>query len=83
MSALSPAAQAVRDAYEAGGLPAALCAAVDQVVPDEVRVRKGMRPGGIGSTTPTEWMQDQRLHTRRHFLAITAELRGTTTPDKS
>jgi len=46
-------------------------------------VRKGMRPGGIGSTTPTEWMQDQRLHTRRHFLAITAELRGTTTPDKS
>jgi hypothetical protein len=84
MTTLSPAAQAVLDAYEAGGLLAALRAAADQVVPAEVRVRKGMRPGGVGSTTPAEWMQDQRLHTRRHFLAIAAELDGgTTTPTES
>jgi hypothetical protein len=56
---------------------AALRAAADQVVPAEVRVRKGMRPGGVGSTTPAEWMQDQRLHSRRKFLAIAAELGGT------
>jgi hypothetical protein len=32
---LSPAAQAVRDAYKKGGLDAALRAAADQVVPTE------------------------------------------------
>ena len=53
---------------------AVLRSAADQVVPEEVRVRKGMRPGGIGSTTPTEWMQDQRIHSRRHLLAIAADL---------
>jgi len=86
---LSPAAQAVLDevlykmcageseSYAQMIAAAALRAAADQVVPAEVRVRKGMRPGGVGSTTPTEWMQDQRLHTRRHFLAIAAELGGT------
>jgi hypothetical protein len=51
-----------------------LRAAADEVVPHEERIRKGMRPGGIGSTTPTEWMQDQRLHSRRQLLAIAAEL---------
>ena len=89
MTSLSPAAasivQAFDDAYEIGAfqenwqedcLAAALRAAADQVVPEEVRVRKGMRPGGIGSTTPTEWMQDQRLHTRRQLLAIATELEG-------
>jgi hypothetical protein len=89
MTPLSPAAQAVRSAALYAGpklegrIAAALQAAVDQVVPEEVRVRKGMRPGGIGSTTPTEWMQDQRLHSRRHLLAIAAELNGTTTPAES
>jgi hypothetical protein len=86
MSDLSPAALAVWQQYcgiveEHGparlGLAAALRAAADQVVPAEVRVRKGMRPGGVGSTTPAEWMQDQRLHSRRKFLAIAAELGGT------
>jgi hypothetical protein len=92
MAELLPAAQAVLDAFENASdgeyvegvwvvnertmLAAALRAAADQVVPEEVRVRKGMRPGGIGSTTPTEWMQDQRLHTRRQLLAIAAELEG-------
>ena len=85
MTKLSPVAQAVLDAFlsewnvyaidEARwAIAAAFRAAVDQVVPAEVRVRKGMRPGGVGSTTPTEWMQDQQLHTRRHFLAIADEL---------
>ena len=81
MPDLSPAAQAVMDAFFGATptpgvqeLAAALRAAADQVVPEEVRVRKGMRPGGIGSTAPTEWMQDQRLHSRRHLLAIAAEL---------
>jgi hypothetical protein len=85
---LSPAAQAVMDAYvsedRAGRLAvaAALRAAADQVVPEEVRVRKGMRPGGIGSTTPTEWMQDQRLHTRRQLLAIADELETSITENR-
>jgi len=93
MTPLSPAAQArkvldaVRKICPAPAdeiAAAAILAAADQVVPVEVRVRKGMRPGGVGSTTPTEWMQDQRLHTRRHFLAIAAELDGgTTTPTES
>ena len=95
MTKLSPAAQAVLDevlykmcageseSYAQMIAAAAVRAAADQVVPEEVRVRKGMRPGGIGSTTPTEWMQDQRLHSRRHLLAIAAELNGTTTPAES
>jgi hypothetical protein len=96
MAELSPAAasivQAFDDRYELLGgleenwqedcLAAALRAVADQVMPEEVRVRKGMRPGGIGSTTPTEWMQDQRLHTRRQLLAIAAELEATT-PQRS
>ncbi len=87
MADLSSAALAVRDAaekqtdldfrYASAIAAAALRAAADQVVPEEVRVRKGMRPGGIGSTTPTEWMQDQRLHVRRQLLAIAAELDST------
>jgi hypothetical protein len=88
MTDLSPAAQAVWAAYldhseideTPADLPAlvvAIKALADQVVPEEVRVRKAMRPGGIGSTTPTEWMQDQRLHVRRQLLAIAAELKGT------
>jgi len=85
MAELSSAAQVIDIAIYGPGLgatrrqiaAAALRAAADQVVPAEVRVRKGMRPGGVGSTTPAEWMQDQQLHTRRHFLAIAAELDGT------
>jgi len=53
---------------------AVLAAAADQVVPVEVSLRRGMRPGGTGSIAPDEWMQDQRQETRRRFLAIAAEL---------
>jgi hypothetical protein len=82
--ALSHEAQAIWDAFnedEAGvfvdygdKLAAALRAAADQVVPVEVCLRRGMRPGGTGSIAPDEFRQDQRQETRRWFLAIAAEL---------
>ena len=81
---LSPAAQAIWDAFnedDAGvfvdygdKLAAALRAAADQVVPVEVCIRRGMRPGGTGSIAPDEFKQDQRQHTRTRLLAIAAEL---------
>lgn len=84
MSRLSPAAQAIWDAFnadEAGvfvdygdKLAAAFRAAADQVVPVEVCLRRGMRPGGTGSIAQDEFKQDQRQETRRRFLAIADEL---------
>jgi hypothetical protein len=72
---LTPSAQVVRDAYEAGGLPAALCAAVGQVVPpvDEAaigRVQNRVVP------PYTSGNQDARRRIRAEFLAIAAELDG-------
>lgn len=43
-SPLSPAAQAIRDAYKSGGLDAALIAAADQVVPEELWLVSMMGP---------------------------------------
>lgn len=85
MTDLSPAAQAVKDAFDskwAGtrhqALIAALRAAANQVVPDEPRApRRGMRPGGTGALSPDEDKEDQRAATRRKFLAIAAELENT------
>jgi hypothetical protein len=81
---LSPAAQAVLDAFLKApsmsiepSLAAALRAAADQVVPVEISLRRGMRPGGTGSITPDGFEQDQRAATRRKLLAIAAELEGT------
>jgi hypothetical protein len=72
---LSPAAQAVLDAYEttpgvSPGLAAALRAAADQVVPEE------------GHTLPihtpsAEWLRfDERKKIRAEILAIADELEG-------
>ena len=81
---LSPAAQAVLDAFFAGyweneplhrNIAAALRAAVDRVVPDEQRPpRRGVRPGGTGALTPEEGAEDQRAATRRHLIRIATEL---------
>jgi hypothetical protein len=83
---LSPAAQAVRDAFNREARPephhqqeaiaAALRAVADQVAPKEVFNRRGMRPGGTGSIAPDEFKQDQRFETRRKILAIATELEG-------
>jgi hypothetical protein len=86
MSELSPAAKAVMIAATNGNAnvvndpvyrqctAAALRAAADQVVPVEISLRRGMRPGGTGSTTSDEFKQDQRCETRRRLLAIATEL---------
>ncbi len=63
---LSPAAQAIRDAYKTGGLEAALIAAADQVVP-EVKSPGGCREG-------------ERQCVRREILALTTELRQEAQP---
>ena len=89
MTTLSPAAQAVLDAFldTPGEVPmpmwdygrdlaAALRAVADQVVPKEVFQRRGMRPGGTGSIAPDEFKQDQRDETRRRLIAIATELEG-------
>ena len=87
MTDLSPAAQAVMDAFRAEWpdealkqdckcLAAALRAVADQVVPKEVFSRRGMRPGSTGSIAPDEFKQDQRFETRRKLLAIATELRN-------
>ena len=81
MADLSPAAQAVLDAAVSHPvfathrrIAAALRAAADQVVPVEVCLRRGMRPGGTGSIAQDEFKQDQRQETRRRLLAIADEL---------
>jgi hypothetical protein len=86
---LSPAALEVFWAFNAAAsgkpddwhylpsIAAALRAVADQVVPVEISLRRGMRPGGTGSITPDGFEQDQRAATRRKLLAIAAELEGT------
>ena len=80
MTSLSPQAQAVLDAFLKApcdnelSVAAALRAAADQVVPVEVSLCRGVRPGGTGSIAPDEFKQDQRQKTRRELLAIAAEL---------
>ena len=88
MAELSPAAQAVWDAAwnlspvdceshedrRRQQIAAALRAAADQVVPDEVPPSGGMRPGGTGAVTLDEAQQFQRAATRRKLRAIAAEL---------
>jgi hypothetical protein len=82
MSALSPAAQAVLDAFSkeptfnadgslnvSGAIAAALRAAADQVVPAEDEVMRHAIPDAY----------DQRQDTRAELLAIAAELDGGTT----
>jgi hypothetical protein len=68
---LSPAAQAIRDAYKTGGLDAALIAAVDQVVPEHVN------PVG---DTHDDARHDQWMRIRIKLLAIAAELDNTPQP---
>ncbi len=64
---LSPAAQAVRDAYTKGGLDAALRAAADQVVPETDTIDE---EEWIGQSA---WQQaEQRVRFR--LLALATEL---------
>ena len=63
---LSPAAQAVRDAYKKGGLDAALRAAAEQVVPDEPDYMRAAVPS-------TDWW-DKHDSIRSELLAIANEL---------
>lgn len=85
--ALSPAAQAVWDAFnedEAGAfvdfgdkLAAALGAAVDQVLPEQLQPSAGDGEPWLRDyqlMSDSKWAQ--RQHTRRQFLAIAAELEG-------
>ena len=87
MTDLSPAAQAVLDAWEAKldpmvtclthdpereALAAALRAAADQVVPNEP-APTGMRPAGDVYSS-REIRRGQRQETRSQLLAIAAEL---------
>jgi hypothetical protein len=77
MTDLSPAALVVRDAYEAGGLPAALCAAIGQAAPSV--------PLNLCVRGTRHWhrvIRDGEI--RLAIVAIAAELDGTpTTPDES
>jgi hypothetical protein len=66
---LSPAAQAVRDAYKEGGLDAALIAAADQVVPDEPDYMRAAVPS-------TDWW-DKHDSIRSELIALAAELSPT------
>ncbi len=66
---LSPAAQAIRNAYKSGGLEAGLIAAVDQVAPLELMLPEQ-------APMESHIRQDQRSKIRRQLLALAAELRG-------
>jgi hypothetical protein len=66
---LSPAAQAVLDAYKAGGLPAALRAAADQVVEDEPDYMRDAVPS-------TDWWDKHDL-VRSELLDLATELEAT------
>ena len=77
MTDLSPAAQAVLDAFypatnEALGIAAALRAAADQVVPYEEAPR-GMSKS-VMEYSNREYRRSQRQETRAALLAIAAEL---------
>jgi hypothetical protein len=65
---LSPAAQAVRDAYKKGGLDAALRAAADQVVPEEREPASIMGPVYVAETK-----QRRKLRSELLFLATELE----------
>jgi hypothetical protein len=69
MSDLSPAAQAVLDAYKAGGLDAALRAAADQVVPELGRPRTADE-----RTLYHEGRLDAVTRHRQQLLALATEL---------
>jgi hypothetical protein len=70
MADLSPAAQAVMDAYKKGGLDAALRAAADQVVP-EADIADTEEWNGQSA-----WQQAESC-LRFRLLAIAAELKAT------
>jgi hypothetical protein len=59
-------------------LAAAVARAIaDEVVPVEPPIKRtGMRPGGTGSITPDEYMEDQRNETRRKILRIVTDLKS-------
>ena len=74
MAELSPAAQAVRDAYKKGGLDAALRAAADQVVPEvdlHVSVANDLLPKDIGAA---KW--SARYEVRSELLTLATELKA-------
>ena len=76
MTNLSPAAQAVLDAFNADGLAAVLRAAADQVVP------KGPKPSANSDYHLMNWTKSldqyyQRQQTREELLAIATELEAT------
>ena len=89
MTDLSPAAQAVLDAYDNSpfdedcgdrvAIAAALRAAADQVVPEEIEPANAFEEEGY---VPGR-LREQRQETRRKLLAIAAELRGTTTTQEN
>jgi hypothetical protein len=69
---LSPAAQAVLDAYQKGGLDAALRAAADQVVPEvdlHVSVANDLLPKDIGAA---KW--SARYEVRSELFTLFTEL---------
>lgn len=69
MTDLSPQAQAVLNAYEAGGLSAALCAAIGQAAPSV--------PLNLTARGTRHWhrvIRDDEI--RRTITAIAAELEG-------
>ena len=83
MTELSPAAQAVLDAFNGFHdlvnrrlkIAAGLEAVADQVVPEEIEPANAFEEEGY---VPGR-LREQRQETRRKLLAIAAELRGTTT----
>ena len=93
MSELSPQAQAILDAYNAGfarpvavhhkpRIAAALEAVADQVVPEQVEPPCGETepwPQGYQLMRDSQWEKCQQL--RSEILAIAAELRGGTTTE--
>ena len=96
MTELSPAAQAVLNAAAKAVLAhprlnlehiaaAALCAAADQVVPEEPPHPLANSPEAKEFGTPEEWMytgieRDARQEARAKLLAIAAELDPPATP---
>ena len=77
MTNLSPAAQAVLDAYgdfepaNVDAMAAALRAAAKELGP-----RRKLEPGYIFSAPAEQWHHEFRLESERKLLAIAAELEG-------
>lgn len=91
MADISPAAQAVMDAYHAApivgvfpqnadalGVSAALRAAADQVAPVAPEYQPGDPPDYEGMMLWHRWSESQLI--RRQLLAIAAELEGSNDP---